>query len=681
MPNFTLELLHAADQEAGIPALEDAPRFSAVLNALKAQDLGIDGIADNTLVLSSGDVILPGLFFSASEAVFGGAGRADILIQNELGFQAIALGNHEFDQGTSLVADLIGGDPDAGFAGAAFPYLSANLDFSTDAYLAPFIVADAQAPVANSLAASVVIHVNGEAIGVVGATTPTLDVISNPGDITIKPTEFDNHPTNTQLAALAAEIQTDVDALIAANPDLNKVIVLSHMQHIGIEQALATRLRHVDIIMAGGSNTLLADETDVLRAGDIAQGPYPILATDADGNSVAVINTDGNYKYVGRLVVDFDENGEIIPESINPDVSGVYATDAVGIVALGAEGLVDPEIQAIVDQLRAVIAAKEGNVFGVSTVYLNGSRGSVRTQETNLGNLTADANLVVAREITGDDSILVSIKNGGGIRDGIGRVVVPAGGTGEPVQLINEAIPDVKPEGGISEADIVNTLRFNNGLTVLDITRTGLVAALEHGIAASSLDDANTPGRFPQVSGVELSFDLTAPAGDRIQSLAVKDETGRVLDILVKDGEFLGDGAAQLRMVTLSSLADGNDGFPFQEFGSNFQELKQSEDAPRTGFATFAEDGSEQDAFAEYLAKNFAIDNPFDVADTSRELDSRLQNLHFRVDTVLENGVVGANADATVTRSSLGFFGVLILGIGLFYLCQRTMRIVEKSRN
>ncbi|MEM6838200.1 MAG: hypothetical protein AAF609_15255, partial [Cyanobacteria bacterium P01_C01_bin.120] len=73
---FTLELLHLADQEAGAAAVQDAPRLSAVLNALKAQDLGDDGLADNTLVLSSGDAIIPGLFFDASEAVFGTAGIA-----------------------------------------------------------------------------------------------------------------------------------------------------------------------------------------------------------------------------------------------------------------------------------------------------------------------------------------------------------------------------------------------------------------------------------------------------------------------------------------------------------------------------------------------------------------------------------------------------------------------------
>ncbi len=137
--DFTLELFHFADQEAGIPALEDAPNFSAVLNALKAQDVGLDGVEDNTLILSSGDAIIPGVFFDASEGVYGDAGRADILIQNELGVQAIALGNHEFDKGTADLAGLIAADE--GYEGALFPYLSTNLDVSTDANLAPLEVA------------------------------------------------------------------------------------------------------------------------------------------------------------------------------------------------------------------------------------------------------------------------------------------------------------------------------------------------------------------------------------------------------------------------------------------------------------------------------------------------------------------------------------------------------------
>ena len=350
--DFTLQLLHVADQEGRIEAIEDAPRFSAVLNALRNEDLDLDGTPgfDNTLTLSSGDAYIPGVFFDASESVFGAPGIADIRIQNELGIQAISLGNHEFDRGTQLLGDLIGGidfsgEPFDPFDGTDFPYLSANLDFSTDPNLAGLVVTDAQPPLPSSLAASTVIDVGGELIGVVGATTPTLPEISSPGDDLIAlPEDFDGAPTPAQLDALALEIQQDVDALLAANPGVNKVVLLAHMQQISIEQELAERLSDVDIIVAGGSNTRLFDANDRPRAGDSVDGPYPIFTTDIDGNPVAVVNTDGNYKYVGRLVISFDASGLLLPFSYDENVSGAYATDDQGVSDLGAEALVDPEI-------------------------------------------------------------------------------------------------------------------------------------------------------------------------------------------------------------------------------------------------------------------------------------------------------------------------------------------------
>ena len=637
---FTFQLLHLADQEAGISAIDDAPRASAVINALK-------GEYENTAILSSGDAFIPGLFFGASEEAYGGVGRADILIQNELGVQAIAFGNHEFDQGTAVVQDLVAGavddpetpDVDESFIGAQFPYLSSNLDFTTDENLADLMVPDDQAPLPNSIAATTVINVNGEKIGVVGATTPTISFISNPGDITVSPADFDGVPTDAQLDALAADIQADVDELLAANPDLNKVVLLAHMQQISIEQALATRLSNVDIIVAGGSNTRLLDDTDVLRAGDTAQGPYPIFTTGADGNPVAVVNTDGNYKYIGRLVVDFNEQGILIPESYDASISGAYATDEAGVARLGAEGLVDPEIQAIVDTIDAVIVAKESNVFGVSEVFLNGARSSVRIQETNLGNLTADANLAIAKEI--DPSVVISIKNGGGVRNDIGRTVVPTGSTGEVDLLPNEEIPGVKPAGGISESDIANALSFNNGLSLLTVTAQELLEILEYGVAASTPDDSNTQGRFPQVAGVEFSFDLTAEAGDRVQSLVVLDEEGNDADVIVQNSEIVGDPTRTFRMVTLDFLANGGDGYPFPL--RDVVNLTAADDAPTTGAATFAPDNSEQDALAEYLIANFGENNPFSMAETPREEDMRIQNLAFRADTVID-GITGGGS-------------------------------------
>ncbi|PSR19523.1 bifunctional metallophosphatase/5'-nucleotidase [filamentous cyanobacterium CCP3] len=657
MADFTLQLFHAADQEGNISALDDAPRFSAVLNALKNQDIDGDGVAGfaNTLVLSSGDAYIPGVFFSASGEAFGGAGRGDILIQNALGFQAIAFGNHEFDLGTAVVAGLIGASEDGSFAGTAFPYLSSNLDFSTDANLAGLVVPDAQTPVPNSIAASTVIEVNGERIGVVGATTPTISNvnvrIASPGDVTVLPRPFDSSPTPEQLDALAAEIQADVDALLAANPDINKVVLLAHMQQIAIEQELAQRLSNVDIIVAGGSNTRLLDETDRLRAGDTAQGVYPIIQTGADGNPVAVVNTDGNYKYVGRLVIDFDENGVLLPESYDPTISGAYATDEQGVAELGGAGLADPTIVAITDALREVIIATESNVFGVSDVFLEGRRGAVRTEETNLGNLTADANLAVAREV--DPTTVISLKNGGGIRNPIGQVVVPAGGTGDAELLPNEEIPGVKPAGGISQTDIENTLQFNNELSLITVTAAELVALIEHGVSASSLDDSVQPGQFPQIGGFSFSFDATAAPGDRVQSLAIEAEDGTDIDVVVQNGEIVGDPSRTFRMVTLSFLADGGDGYPFPTGDSANRIDLVDETAAATGNATFAADFTEQDALAEYLFDNFGAATPFEAAETDRSLDTRVQNLAFRSDTVIDSVVPVDPVDPTPSVPSI----------------------------
>ncbi|MBE9043159.1 choice-of-anchor I family protein [Pleurocapsales cyanobacterium LEGE 10410] len=629
---YTLQLLHAADQEAGIPALENADNFSAVLNALREEDADGDGVADyeNTVTLSSGDAYIPSPFFAASEIVYGAIGRGDIQIQNELGFEAIALGNHEFDFGTGTVADLISADEDDGYPGTAFPYLSSNLDFSTDEDLAPLVVEDGQqaSEIPNSIAGNTIVEVNGEQIGVVGATTPTLPSISSPGDVTVNPIEFDSDNPE-DIAALAAEIQTSVDSLLAANPDLNKVVLLAHMQQISIEEALSSQLTNVDVIVGGGSNTLLADDTDRLRTGDEAQGVYPILNTAADGNPIAVVNTDGNYKYVGRLVVDFDENGVIVPESIDPEVSGAYATDAEGVAAVN--GTPDPEIDEITDNLSEAIAEQDGNIFGSTEVFLNGIREDVRTQETNLGNLTADANLALAQEV--DPDVVISIKNGGGIRDSIGTVIAPPGSTSaEEVERTPTQANEVagKEAGDISQLDIANSLRFNNGLSLLTVTANELLEIIEHGVAATA--EGATPGQFPQVAGIEFSFDPSSASGDRIQSLAIKDAEDNIIDTVVEDGELVGDGGRTFRLVTLGFLADGGDDYPFPD--RDRVDLSLEEDAPRTGEATFAPDGTEQDALAEYLVDTYS-ETPFSMEDVSRELDNRIQNLSLREDTVL----------------------------------------------
>ena len=131
---------------------------------------------------------------------------------------------------------------------------------------------------------------------------------------------------------------------------VNKVILLAHMQWIDLEKELATKLRDVDIIVAGGSNTLLADATDRLRPGDEAADVYPLLFETPKGEPLLLVNTDGDYRYLGRLVVDFDERGLALPESIDPHVSGAYATDRPGGQAFAGPPI--PEVTRIAQSLR-----------------------------------------------------------------------------------------------------------------------------------------------------------------------------------------------------------------------------------------------------------------------------------------------------------------------------------------
>jgi 2',3'-cyclic-nucleotide 2'-phosphodiesterase (5'-nucleotidase family) len=716
--NFSMQILHGADFEAGAKDIDNILGFSAIINKFKAATDIPANVVANTLILSAGDNYIPGPFFNASSDTslnnIGGlgsssapvAGRGDIGILNAIGVQASALGNHEFDLGLNQVASLI--RTGSGNPGAAFPYLSSNLDFSPETGSGkPFAATDFSTnPVAEAstikgkIAESTVITVAGldgimgtaddQKIGIVGATTPTLPTISSIGATVVTPTN------TTDFAALAAEIQKTVDLLTAQG--INKIVLLSHFQQFAIEsEQIAPRLKDVDIVIGGGSNTRLLDDNDVLRSGDTDQGDYPTVRTGTDGKPILVVNTDGNYKYVGRLVAEFDNNGVLLVDKLNPTINGAYATDAAGVNRVYGETVValekaDAKVVAIVDGVSNVIATKDNLILGKTSVFLNGTRGDVRTQETNFGNLTADANLALAKQV--DPTVTISIKNGGGIRDNIGVLSAPAGSTGAgdvttlPPQP-NPLAPN-KQEGDISKLDLENSLRFNNGLTLITLTAQQLLWVIEHAVAGVA--SGATPGQFPQVSGLSFSFDPTKQAiafdtatgaitqqGQRVQNLAVLNEDGSLLDTLVKDGVLIGDANRTFRTVTLNFLAGtaaqtstnalGGDRYPFPVFvkenaaRANRVDLRgETADVNRNGVIdtaptlpagkfTFADTGSEQDALAEFLGDRFST-TAFKDADVAASKDTRIQNLSVRND-----GVLSATTIAQTTPGVIEFTG------------------------
>jgi 2',3'-cyclic-nucleotide 2'-phosphodiesterase (5'-nucleotidase family) len=660
--DFTLQLLHFADGEAGLLASGTAPLLAALVD-------GFDDDYANTLILAGGDNFLPGPFLAAGTDATVAAthnkgnnpGAADIEIHNRIGVEASTIGNHEFDLGTNAFSDVIGD--------AAFPYLSANLNFSADGgisarYQETVGVGGLEnvTGLARKIVPSAVVQKGGETIGLVGVTTQILETISSTGNVEVKGFAGDGSETN-DMALLAAQLQPVINDLISQG--VNKIILMAHLQQIQFEKALAPLLTGVDIILAAGSNTRLGDENDEAvafpgHAADFAD-TYPILTAGADGKPTLIVNTDNEYTYLGRLVVDFDANGEILVDLLDNNVNGAYAStvdnvaEAWGLDPADVDSIADLEatalaagtkgdgVQQITTAVQTVIEAKDGNVLGFTTVYLEGERNLVRNQETNLGNLTADSAVAALKDALDDDSsFIVGIKNGGGIRAQIGAVDVVTGDKNPPL-----ANPDAgKPEGGVSQLDVENSLRFNNGLMAFDTTAQGLKAILEHGVAS-----LGNQGRFPQVGGVSFAYDPDLPAGSRITSIGLIDADGTVLARIFENGAFSPFAPAKITMVTSNFQANGGDGYPIKANGENFRFLLNDGtlSGPVDEALNFTAAGvvpvnilGEQQALAEYLAANFGTpETAYNQADTAITLDTRIQNLNFRDDAVLEDAITG----------------------------------------
>ncbi len=689
--NFPLQILHASDFEASTDEVSSAPRFAAIVDSLES-------VYQNSITLASGDNFIPGPFsFSGEDPrmvlpyrnayasyyntplanppydLRAGIARADISIMNFIGVEASVLGNHDFDFGTPELRNIIGGNisgSNVRWFGAQFPYLSSNLNFMADPNLSPvftptrqantnFMCSPAHTPAQiaakKKLAPYCVIMKNGEKIGVVGVTTPMLESISSPGMTTVK-----NPGAGTNdMTLLATIVQPYIDTLSNLE-GCNKIILLAHLQQLAFEKELATKLHGVDIIIGGGSHTLMADATDRIRPGDVAIETYPYLTSGLDGKPTAIINTDGNYKYVGRLVVDFTPSGDIVPASINPVVSGAYATDLQGLQDVWganttlafAPGTRGYRVKLLCDSIGSAILGKDGNLFGKTSVFLEGRRNFVRTEETNLGNISAEANLWMAKFY--DPSTVVSIKNGGGIRSIIGYINAYGDTVIYQPPIANPAAG--KQAGDVSQLDIENSLRFNNLLSLLTVDAAGLRRTLEHGVSATA--PGATPGQFPQVAGVRFSFNPTLPVfnpvtgtGGRILNAVITNDSGTViLDTLIMNGMLYGNPARTYRLVTLNFLAGGGDSYPFPIVGSNRVDMNTVPAPPAVpGVASFSLAGSEQDAFAEYT-KTLYTTTPYHKSDTPVTMDYRIQNLTLRSDSIFP--VIPASVTATDTVHS-----------------------------
>lgn len=239
---------------------------------------------------------------------------------------------------------------------------------------------------------------------------------------------------------------------------------------------------------------------DIILSGDDHD-----LALFYDGNSVlAESMTEANYVTAIDVKVEVTEKDGKRSITWWPDFRVI---DTAGVAP-------DPETQARIDAYRSDLDKDLNVVIGTTSEPLDSRKALLRTQETAMGNLVADA----LRAATQADA---AITNGGGIR---GNKQYPAGTE-------------------LTRRDVMTELPFGNRTVKLEVTGETIIAALEHGVS----DVANAAGRFPQVSGITFTADLTKPAGQRVSGVTV---AGKPID-----------PAASYTLATNDYMAQGGDGY------------------------------------------------------------------------------------------------------------------------
>ncbi len=511
-----LVILHHNDGESQlVNASSSAPeyggvaRFASLVHQIRSE--ATDGGAA-VITISSGDNFLSGPELSVS--LGDDSPFYDALALNLIGYDALTIGNHEFDLGPDLLARFITETTTA-------PFISANLDFSGEPALAALVEQGRIAP-------STVVEKQGRRIGIIGATTPELTYISSPRNVAV-------------MSNVAEIVQAEIDRLTGDGVDI--IVLSTHLQALSAESDLAASLTGVDAIVAGGSGALLADESTVLLPGDgDPYGPYPLTATLADGTSVPIVTTPGDYTYVGQLILTVDGDG---------NVTAIDETSGLRRVIGGEESDAvepHPEVQAqVTEPVAAALAELAATPVGTTEVPLDGRRSpGIRTHETNQGNLLADALLWNGQRLAADFGVpepTVALQNGGGIRN-----------------------DSVIPVGPISMLETFNISPFGNLVTVIeDVSPAQMKVLLEN--AVSRVESSS--GRFAQVAGLSFVYDpagtpqeigdddTVTTEGTRVQSITLDDGTA-----LVSDGAVV-EGAPSIALVTLNFLANGGDQYLF----------------------------------------------------------------------------------------------------------------------
>ncbi|MFK5707837.1 5'-nucleotidase C-terminal domain-containing protein [Lysinibacillus boronitolerans] len=456
---FSLSILHVNDTHAR------ADKLPKLATAVKEQR----ETKKNVLTLHAGDAFSGTLYFNEFH------GKADLALLNEIGFDAMVFGNHEFDLGSSpeghqALADFV--------KGAKFPFVDANTDFSADAkFTGLFTDLVSSEPENGKIYSGIVKEIDGEKVGIFGLTTEETMDIASPDKIT-----FTNYIDEAKKAVAAFE-----------GMGVNKIIALTHIGYndnpnVDNDILLAKNVPGIDVIVGGHDHTKL-EKPFVVDTNTVGE------AKDA----TLIVQANEYVNYLGTLDVTFDGNGIVTK----------YDGELIDL----GKVVEDEALVKILEPFTAKVNEVSNKEIGVKIAEelanpraTEDNLNSVRSNETALGNIITDGMLAKAQKYT-DKTVVMALQNGGGIRAAI-------------------------PAGNITVGQVITVLPFGNTLALMDVTGAELKAAFEVSLKNAPKEN----GGFLHIGGAKLQYDSSKEVGSRVVSIEYLDKaTGKY--VALEDGK------------------------------------------------------------------------------------------------------------------------------------------------
>lgn len=379
-------------------------------------------------------------------------------LTSKMDFDAVALGNHEFDNGVENLANYV--------KNLHAPVVCCNLNLTAERRL--------QLP---NLTPSVVLRINQTKIGVIGYLTTE----------TMGKSQTERVAVLDEISSIRAE---------AKRLKANGVDIIIALGHCGFEMdtRIAEQVEEISVVVGGHSHSLLYTPKDRPPSTEQVTSVYPTMVRQASGKQVPVVQAYAYTKYLGKLLLRFNENGDVIEATGNTQL-------------LDASIQKDTRIESEVLEWSRKMGGEIKQIRGYTRVFLAKCDFQTGQLESNLANLVTDAFLdqgvrnAMADQLDSWTRASIAIYTNGGI---------------------NSAIDNKKNDGAITMEDLFNVLPYENQIIEISLYGKDVKKILEISVSTyNPLSEHRYIAGFLQFSGMRVTYDLSQPVGSRVQSVDV----------------------------------------------------------------------------------------------------------------------------------------------------------------